>query len=233
MSEEQRDALGFIALTDVCRHLAEAAQTTKEATVRGIGPPHVAGAAPTIGAQRVEAAVVAHPVGRVSLDRIAAVVAQCAPTEERSRVVCDDRCHQVTRCALGGVYGLLQSMVHRRVLGREHRSRRTLGREVDGGVAHHGHLTRRVRGMPALSLESAKDLAIGAVVVFVVMAVISAWVIKHTVTKLLAVVLTAGLALGAWTQRSNLQSCAERAVVAASSSVSCTFFGTTIDVPAP
>ncbi len=87
--------------------------------------------------------------------------------------------------------------------------------------------------MPALSLGSAKDLAIGAVVVFLVMAAMSAWVIKHTVTKLLAVALTAGLALGAWTQRTNLEACAQRAVVASTSSVSCTFFGTTIDVPAP
>lgn len=87
--------------------------------------------------------------------------------------------------------------------------------------------------MPALSLESAKDLAIGAVVVFLVLAAMSAWVIKHTITKLLAVVLTAGLALGAWTQRTNLETCAQRAVVAATNSVTCTFFGTSIDVPAP
>lgn len=87
--------------------------------------------------------------------------------------------------------------------------------------------------MPALSLESAKDLAIGAVVVFLVLAAMSAWIIKHTITKLLAVVLTAGLALGAWTQRTNLQQCAEQAAVAATSSVTCTFFGTDITVPAP
>ena len=87
--------------------------------------------------------------------------------------------------------------------------------------------------MVALSLESAKDLAIGAVAVFLMLSVISAWVIKHTLTKLIAMVLTAGLALGVWTQRSNLQSCAERAVSASSNSVSCTFFGTAIDVPAP
>jgi hypothetical protein len=87
--------------------------------------------------------------------------------------------------------------------------------------------------MPALSLESAKDLAIGAVVVFLVLAAMSAWIIKHTITKLLAVVLTAGLALGAWTQRTNLQQCAEQAAVASTSSVTCTFFGTDITVPAP
>ncbi|MEY4339677.1 MAG: hypothetical protein RLZ14_1527 [Actinomycetota bacterium] len=87
--------------------------------------------------------------------------------------------------------------------------------------------------MPALSLESAKDLAIGAVVVFLVLSAMSAWVIKHTVTKLLAVALMAGLALGAWTQRTNLEQCARQAAVASTDSVTCTFFGSDITVPAP
>jgi len=88
--------------------------------------------------------------------------------------------------------------------------------------------------MIALSLESAKTVAILVVVVFVVLSVISALVIKSIVTKLIMVVLMACLALGVWTQRSSLQDCADRAQATAEvldvSGLTCTFFGTEINV---
>lgn len=91
--------------------------------------------------------------------------------------------------------------------------------------------------MSSLSVDSAKNLAIGAVVVFLVMALASAWVVKHAVTKMITMVLMAGLALGAWTQRSNLEQCVDRAAqavdVGAAGSVTCTFFGTEVELPAP
>jgi hypothetical protein len=91
--------------------------------------------------------------------------------------------------------------------------------------------------MSSLSVDSAKNLAIGAVVVFLVMALASAWVVKHAVTKMITMALMAGLALGAWTQRSNLEQCLDRATLAvdvgAADSVTCTFFGTEVELPAP
>jgi len=89
--------------------------------------------------------------------------------------------------------------------------------------------------MSSLSVDSAKNLAIGAVVVFLVMALASAWVVKHAVAKLITVVLMAGLALGAWTQRTNLESCVDRAAqaVEVGADVTCTFFGTDVELPTP
>ncbi len=88
--------------------------------------------------------------------------------------------------------------------------------------------------MIALSLESAKTIAIVVVVAFVVLSVISALVIKAIVTKLVVVVLMACLALGVWTQRTNLQECADRAQAKADTTgvggLTCTFFGKNIEV---
>ncbi|MBU6317478.1 MAG: hypothetical protein KGR47_13275 [Acidobacteria bacterium] len=89
--------------------------------------------------------------------------------------------------------------------------------------------------MSSLSVDSAKNLAIGAVVVFLVMALASAWVVKHAVAKLITVVLMAGLALGAWTQRTNLERCVDSAsqAVQVGADVTCTFFGTDVQLPTP
>ena len=48
-----------------------------------------------------------------------------------------------------------------------------------------------------------------------------------------------GLALGAWTQRQSLSACADKAAAAVqdgtagAETVTCTFFGTEVDLPAP
>lgn len=93
--------------------------------------------------------------------------------------------------------------------------------------------------MTALSVDSAKNIAIVVAVVFVVLSVLSAVIIKNIVMKLVAVVLLAGLALGAWSQRNSLSECADKATAeiengtAGADSITCTFFGTEIDIPAP
>lgn len=88
--------------------------------------------------------------------------------------------------------------------------------------------------MIALTLESAKTIAIVVVVVLVALSVIFALVIKAIVTKVIVVVLMACLALGVWTQRTSLQDCAERAQAKTDESdvsgLTCTFFGTDIEV---
>lgn len=91
-----------------------------------------------------------------------------------------------------------------------------------------------VRAMFALSLESAKTIAIVIALVFVASAVISAYVIKKVVTKVIVILLMVGLAFGVWSQRASLQSCADDAKEAGTGivdgGVTCTFFGTDVEI---
>jgi protein-S-isoprenylcysteine O-methyltransferase Ste14 len=87
--------------------------------------------------------------------------------------------------------------------------------------------------MTALSLETAKTIAIVAAVGFLAFAIISAWVIKSVTTKLIMIALTVALAFGMWTQRTNLQDCANTArenAGAMRANVTCSFFGTEVNV---
>ncbi|MEX0848121.1 MAG: hypothetical protein WD023_10130 [Ilumatobacteraceae bacterium] len=87
----------------------------------------------------------------------------------------------------------------------------------------------------ALSLDSAKQLAIVLVIAFVVLTIVSAMIIKNITTKIIMVVLFGGFALGVWTQRTNLQSCADtvraKADVGDLSATNCTFFGADVEIP--
>jgi hypothetical protein len=89
--------------------------------------------------------------------------------------------------------------------------------------------------MLALTLDSARHLGVAIIVVFVVLAVVSATVISNVTTKIVMMLVFAGFALGVWTQRTNLSDCAElakaKATVGDSSPTTCTFFGTEIDIP--
>ncbi|MFZ4720145.1 MAG: hypothetical protein ACOYMR_12010 [Ilumatobacteraceae bacterium] len=93
--------------------------------------------------------------------------------------------------------------------------------------------------MSAVSVESAKNIAMIVAIVFVVLSVVSAVLVKAIVTKIILVVLLAGLALGAWTQRKSLEDCVNKAQAeiangsAGDGSITCTFFGTDVEVPAP
>ena len=74
LTEEQRNPLRFVGLTDGCGHLAKAAQATEEPVVRVVGPAHVARAAPAIGTQRIQPAVVpATPDGDALIGKILGV----------------------------------------------------------------------------------------------------------------------------------------------------------------
>lgn len=93
--------------------------------------------------------------------------------------------------------------------------------------------------MAALSVDSAKNIAIVVAIAFVVLSVLSAILVKAIVTKVILVVVLGGLALGAWTQRQSLTDCADKAAAevengtAGAGSVTCTFFGTEVELPAP
>jgi hypothetical protein len=89
--------------------------------------------------------------------------------------------------------------------------------------------------MTAMTLESAKNIGIGAAVGLVALMVLLAIVVKNVTAKIISVVLVGGLAFGVWTQRSSLQTCADkvkaRGVVGDTSDVTCTFLGYDINVP--
>jgi len=68
LGDEVAAAFRFIGLADACRHLLQSAQRTKKASVRLVLPPDVATPPPPVGAQRIEAAVIADAVIRVALD---------------------------------------------------------------------------------------------------------------------------------------------------------------------
>lgn len=93
--------------------------------------------------------------------------------------------------------------------------------------------------MSALSVESAKNIAIGVAIVFLVLSVVSAIIVKKVVTKIILAVVLAGLALGAYTQRKSLEDCVDKAQqeitngTAGAGSITCNFFGTDVEVPAP
>ncbi len=89
--------------------------------------------------------------------------------------------------------------------------------------------------MTALSVDTAKNIAIAVVLGFLVFAVVSAWLIKNIFGKLIMVVVMGGLALGAWTQRTSLQDCADKAQAAVTTSgsvttVKCKFFGNEVSL---
>lgn len=89
--------------------------------------------------------------------------------------------------------------------------------------------------MLALGVDAAKNLAVAIVIGFVVLALMAATAIKNVTSKIIASLFMAGLALGVWTQRSNLQECTQqvkdKAAIGDYSSTTCPFFGSDVHVP--
>ena len=84
--------------------------------------------------------------------------------------------------------------------------------------------------MLALSLGQAKAIAIVAVIAFVVLGLVSAWLMKTIVQKVVALVVLLGLAGVMWFQRDSLQDCADEARARAdardfSGELTCSFLG--------
>ena len=85
----------------------------------------------------------------------------------------------------------------------------------------------------ALSLETAKNAALALGGGFAALSVVSAVVVKKIVTKLAIVVVLVALAIAMWSQRSNLQDCANKAknrVSGAGTTVECQFFGADVQI---
>lgn len=95
--------------------------------------------------------------------------------------------------------------------------------------------------MIALTLDEAKTIAIIAAVVLLVGAVLSFWVMKSIVSKLLVAGLLGLLAFAVWTQRTSLQDCADKVqgnfervgTEVTVADTDCSFFGATITISDP
>ena len=95
--------------------------------------------------------------------------------------------------------------------------------------------------MLAITLDTAKNIAIAVAVLFVAAAVASAWIMRTIVQKVAAIVVMAALAFAVWTQRTALEDCAD-AVQANYERVGtdvtlddtdCSFFGFTVTISDP
>ncbi len=85
--------------------------------------------------------------------------------------------------------------------------------------------------LSALTLDSAKKIAIIAVGVLILVALISAKVVAGVTKKAILLLVFAALALGVFSQRQALQRCADR--IAPGQETVCTFFGTDIHIKVP
>ena len=84
-----------------------------------------------------------------------------------------------------------------------------------------------------MTISSAKNLALVLVVGFVILSIVSFWVIKNLTTKLIMALVLAGVALGVWYQRNELRDCArnvqEQVKLGVPGKLTCTFFGTEVE----
>ena len=95
--------------------------------------------------------------------------------------------------------------------------------------------------MLAITLDEAKNIAVGLVAVFAIGAVASAWLMKTIVQKVAVAAVLAILAFAVWTQRQSLQDCADKVkdayefdgVNTTIIDTDCSFFGTTITISDP
>lgn len=91
--------------------------------------------------------------------------------------------------------------------------------------------------MTAMTVDSAKNIAIAVAVALVALMLVLSVVIKNVTAKLVSIVIVGGLAFGVWTQRSSLQDCADkvkaRGALGDRSDVTCSFMGSDINVSVP
>jgi len=95
--------------------------------------------------------------------------------------------------------------------------------------------------MLSLTLDTAKNIGVGAVIVLAMLALVVASVIRNVMAKIVTIALVVAIGIVVWTQRTTLQNCAERAkdrvIAGSTSAVVCKFLGRTVTViaeePAP
>lgn len=86
----------------------------------------------------------------------------------------------------------------------------------------------------ALTLNQAKGAALAVVILLVLGAVASAWVMKSVVQKVVVALVLMLVALLVWTQRESLDECADKVrTVGFTGETTCTFLGNDINISAP
>lgn len=87
--------------------------------------------------------------------------------------------------------------------------------------------------MPAISLDTARNVAAVIAIVLVALALLNAWLLKNTIQKVVVPVVLIVIAIVVWQQRASLGDCADEIKAAgARTSATCSFFGFDVDVPA-
>lgn len=91
-----------------------------------------------------------------------------------------------------------------------------------------------VAPMLALTLDTAKNIAIAVVVLMIVLALISAKVTASIAKKVVMIVVLATIAIGVWSQRQSLQTCADKVQAQGGlGDATCHFFGSDITISSP
>jgi hypothetical protein len=93
----------------------------------------------------------------------------------------------------------------------------------------------------ALTLDEAKNIAIIAAAVLLLGAVLSFWVMKSIISKVIVAGLLGLLAFAVWTQRTSLQDCADKVqgnfervgTEVTVADTDCSFFGVTVTISDP
>jgi lysylphosphatidylglycerol synthetase-like protein (DUF2156 family) len=84
----------------------------------------------------------------------------------------------------------------------------------------------------AVTLATAKNIAIAAMIALIVIAVLMAKTMAGMSRKMLSVIIFAALAFGVWNQRQSLQTCADK-VEESGIGRTCRFFGSEITIDSP
>ncbi len=84
--------------------------------------------------------------------------------------------------------------------------------------------------MIALTVDTAKNIAILVLAAVLVAGVLAVKITKTVTQKAVAVVIVLCIGLGVWTQRTNVTDCAEQVRSGQESSTTCTFFGQEVTV---
>lgn len=95
--------------------------------------------------------------------------------------------------------------------------------------------------MLAITLDTAKNIAIAVTVIFVVGAVVAAWVMKTIVQKLATAFVLVLLAFAVYSQRTSLEDCADKVkgnfervgTDVTVTDTDCSFFGMTVTISDP
>lgn len=92
-----------------------------------------------------------------------------------------------------------------------------------------------------ITLDTAKNIAIGVVVVFLLGSLLAAWLMKTIIQKVAVAVVLALLAFAVWSQRTSLQECADKVqenfelegTTASFVDTDCSFFGFDVTISDP